>query len=225
MRLALAAATALAAAALPVHAQSAPNQSAGLTGRYAFEAPLPDGGIIPGEIEIASVSPPAGTVRWASPNGPDSATITQLTADGSSALVVSDNPAGRYTIHLAFVADTFSGTYDGPQSGTLHGRRVVVDPIGVYDFEAGPSGGNKVGGRLVIKVGPAGYSGTVAPDGNEPAPITKVTTEGINVLVLASIGDGGTVTLRLKAVADSLNGTYEVSNGEGGELRSVRIRR
>jgi hypothetical protein len=59
-------------------------------------------------------------------NGADSAAIANVTVDGTNVTIESDNGQGRYTVQLAFVRDTFSGTYTAPAvAGTIHGRRVA----------------------------------------------------------------------------------------------------
>jgi hypothetical protein len=195
-----------------------------IAGRYAFEAPTPDV-TIPGELEINGTAPAyGGWVRWTSPAGRDSAMISRVTPEASNLTVVAENPAGRYTLRLTFASDSFTGSYEGPQSGPMHGRRMLLDPVGVYDFMAGPAEGNEQGGRLVIRGSHGAYTGTIAPDGDEPGPITSLQVRGSDLEIVAA-GGSVTVNLRLTARGDSLVGTYEVSNGQAGRFRSVRIRR
>jgi hypothetical protein len=79
----------------------------------------------------------------------------------------------------------------------------------------------------VIRQTAGQYSGTVAPEGAEPAQITRLTATGQDVTIEAGIGNGGLVMLKLKAQGDSLLGTYQVTGGgnESGDIRAGRIRR
>jgi hypothetical protein len=219
MRASLLIAASLGIVALPVHAQ--------LAGKYSFEA-LNENASIPGEVEITGTAPAlAGWIRWVSNQGPDSARINQVAQAGANVTVIGENQTGRWTLRLAFVADTFSGTYEGPASGTLHGRRANTPDIsGIYDFEARSTEGKQVNGRLVVRQAGGQYTGSVAPDGNEPAPFSRFTTQGAGVVIEAGVGNGAVVTLRLQARADSLVGTYQLSGGmmETGNFRAGKVR-
>src|SRR5437868_2560638 len=72
--------------------------------------------------------------------------------------------------------------------------------------------------------GAAGNGGTVAADGQEPAAVTTITSEGSTVTVAASHADA-TILLKLTSSADSLVGTYDVNGGdETGSFRAGRVR-
>jgi hypothetical protein len=76
----------------------------------------------------------------------------------------------------------------------------------------------------VIRESGGNYTGTIAPDGDDLGDISSFQLRG-NDIVITAAGGSVTVTLRLTARGDSLVGTYEVSNGQTGRFRSVRIRR
>jgi hypothetical protein len=199
------------------------------TGKYAFQAGTDDGSSIPGSIEITGSGPTyGGWIRWTAGQGPDSAAITKVVQQGSDVTVIGDNPAGQWTIHMTFAADSFRGTYEGPASGPIHGRRAIsLDVTGVYDFQAGVPGGNKVGGRLVIRETAGQFSGTVAPDGGDQGQITRLTSQGSDVTIEATTTSNATVVLKLQARGDSLVGNYRVTAGgdDAGDFRAGRIRR
>jgi hypothetical protein len=215
-------AVATAGAPLTLAAQGAP---ANLAGFYAFEAPIPDG-VIPGSLGLARHAGGAyrGMMRWVAPNGPDSATVTQVQVDGANAMVVGENAVGRWTLRLQFAADSFSGTYEGPQTGTIRGRRLLIDPAGVYDFVAVPPGRGNISGRMRILGVPGRYWGTITADGEEPASVTSVGVDGTAVAIVASIPDqGGDTRITLQFAGDRFSGTY-ASPKESGTVTGQRVR-
>src|SRR5262245_56136273 len=86
-----------------------------MAGKYSFQAGIDNGQSIPGELELTGTAPGyGGWIRWMGGQGPDSARISQVSQQGAAYTIIGDNQTGRWTIHITFVADSFSGTYDGP---------------------------------------------------------------------------------------------------------------
>lgn len=105
---------------------------------------------------------------------------------------------------------------------------VPAVPVGIYDFVADNPDGARHQGRLVIQDSSGQYRGWITPDGDSPAPITSVKTEGTNLVIQASPG-AVAVTLTMAVRGDSLDGTYFVTRGmeqvESGTFRAGLVRR
>lgn len=125
-------------------------------------------------------------------------------------------------LSLAAACSTAPAGETGPAPSSGATASAAVNPVGRYEFTTDVQG-QSVNGTVVIAGNPGAYTGQVTTSITPPLPISGVTVNGREVVVVGTGPDGGTLTFRMNFTdATNFNGNWEVG-GDTGTLTGRRV--